>query len=319
VEKSAFRLIVTGEEKEEAEITIDKPLGIAVYKGVLYVCDTHLATVLRIDTANKKFESIRGNAGPGRLNKPVDLTFDESGNLYVADVGRNEVLVYTAEGDFVRSFGRNLNIKKLVGVEVGRDNIFLLDNAESIIKVIDRKSFEFLRDIGIGKSEDDTLWRPFAMTMDKQGYVYVTNIGTCKVLKMDADGHVLLSFGKQGDAPGMFARPRGLAVDSAGRIWVVDAAFQNVQIFSEKGRLLLNFGDPGLTYGSMNLPAGIAITEDKIDYFQKFADPSFEVEKLVFISNQAGDNKLAVYGFGHPKGISEKPATKNPPPGSTAR
>jgi DNA-binding beta-propeller fold protein YncE len=193
-------------------------------------------------------------------------------------------------------------MRKLVDVAVGRENIYLLDNAANIVRVIDKNSFEFLRDIGTGKTEDDSLWRPFAMNLDSHGYLYVTNIGTCKIVKMDADGHVLLSFGKQGDAPGMFARPRGVAVDSEGRIWVVDAAFQNVQIFTDKGKLLLFFGDPGLPHGSMNLPAGIAITSDKIEYFQKFADPSFEVERLVFITNQSGDDKVAVYGFGHLKG-----------------
>jgi DNA-binding beta-propeller fold protein YncE len=193
-------------------------------------------------------------------------------------------------------------MRKLVDVAVGRENIYLLDNAANIVRVIDKNSFEFLRDIGTGKTEDDSLWRPFAMNLDSHGYLYVTNIGTCKIVKMDADGHVLLSFGKQGDAPGMFARPRGVAVDPEGRIWVVDAAFQNVQIFSDKGKLLLFFGDPGLPHGSMNLPAGIAITSDKIEYFQKFADPSFEVERLVFITNQSGDDKVAVYGFGHLKG-----------------
>jgi DNA-binding beta-propeller fold protein YncE len=319
-EKSTFKLIVTGQEQEEPQITVDKPLGIATYKGVIYICDTHQATILRIDVANKRFESIRGNAGPGKLNKPVNLTIDESGKLYVADVVRNEVMVYTADGDFVRAIGRNLNMKKLAGVAVGRENIYLLDNAASIVKVIDKTSFQFLRDIGTGKTEDDSLWRPFAMTLDSQGYLYVSNIGTCKVLKMDADGHVLLSFGKQGDAPGEFARPRGVAVDPEGRIWVVDAAFQNVQIFNDKGKLLLFFGDPGLPHGSMNLPAGIAITSDKIDYFQKFADPSFEVERLVFVTNQSGDDKVAVYGFGHLKGGSEvKPATGSPPAGVTAR
>jgi DNA-binding beta-propeller fold protein YncE len=311
---------VTGEEKEEAQITIDKPLGIATYKGVIYICDTHKATILRIDVANKRFESIRGNVGPGKLKKPLNITIDESGKLYVADIDRNEVLIYTAEGDFVRAIGRNLNMKKLVGVAVGRENIYLLDNAVNIVKVIDKTSFEFIRDIGTGTTEDDSLWRPFAMTLDSHGFLYVTNVGTCKVLKMDADGHALLSFGKQGDAPGMFARPRGLAVDPDGRIWVVDAAFQNVQIFNDKGRLLLFFGDPGLPHGSMNLPAGIAITTDKIDYFQKFADPSFEVEGLVFVTNQSGNEMVTVYGFGHSKGRSDvTPAKASPPAGATAK
>jgi DNA-binding beta-propeller fold protein YncE len=274
-EKSTFRLIVTGEEKSDVRVTIDKPLGIAVHKGVIYICDTHQATVLLIDPATKRFESIRGNSGPGKLKKPLNLTVDEDGKLYVADIDRKEVMVYTADGDFVKSFGRKLDMRKLAGVAVDREHIYLLDNSTNIVKVLDKTSYELLREIGTGTTEDDSLWRPYALTLDSQGFLYTTNTGSCKVIKMDSDGHGLLAFGKQGDAPGMFARPRGLAVDYDGRIWVVDAAFQNVQIFNEKGKLLLFFGNPGQPTGSMNLPAGIAVSRDKIDYFRQFADHLF--------------------------------------------
>ena len=72
-----------------------------------------------------------------------------------------------------------------------------------------RPPYELIRKIGVGTTADDTIWRPFNMTRDSHGNLYVTNIGTCKVLKMDVDGHVLLSFGQQGDAPGMFAPAPG--------------------------------------------------------------------------------------------------------------
>lgn len=313
--KSAFRLIITGEQEKDTELTIDKPLGIAVHKGVVYVVDTHRATVLLIDTAKNLFETIRGNVGPGRLKKPVNLTIGEDGKLYVADVGRKEVLIYTAGGDFIRAVGKGLDLKKPVGVEVDQTSIYVLDNASNTIKVIDKATLELTREFGQGTSEDDSLWRPYAIARDAKGALYVTNTGTGKVLKMDSDGHTLLAFGKLGDGLGQFARPRGLTVDSEGRIWVVDAAFQNVQIFNETGRLLLFFGDPGQPPASMNIPASVAVTREKIDYFMKFADPSFEVEQLVFVTNQSGYDMLTVYGFGHAKQASEKqpvPASSSP-------
>jgi len=313
-QKSTFSLILSGTEKLEADVRIFKPLGIAVYKGVVYVCDTYQGTVLVIDPAKYKFERLRGSSGSGTLKKPLNLTVSDDGTLFVADVFRKEVLTYTAEGDFIRAFGKDI-LKKPVGVAADRENIYVLDNADSIIKVLDRSSGALLREIGSGTTAEDTLWRPFAITRDTKGYLYVTNTGTCKVIKYDADGHALLSFGNLGDAFGDFTRPRGVAVDQEGRIFVVDASFQNVQIFNEQTRLLLPFGMPGLPRGSMNLPAGIAISSDRIDYFLKFADPSFDVEQLVFITNQDGKDKVAVYGLGR---LRSAPGAKSSASGGTA-
>ena len=80
-EKGSFRIFVTGEQKIEADITIDKPLGIAVHNGVIYVCDMHQGTVFIIDPAAKRFESLPGNAGPGKLKKPAHVAVDQDGTI----------------------------------------------------------------------------------------------------------------------------------------------------------------------------------------------------------------------------------------------
>jgi len=312
-EKNSFRIFVTGEQQIEADITIDKPLGIAVRNGVIYVVDTHQNTVFIIDPAAKRFESLKGNAGPGKMKKPGHVALDQDGTIYVTDVVRREVMIYNAAGDFIRAIGKNLEMKPFA-VALSPEHLYILDGLNQVVKVLNKATFELIREIGVGTTEDDTIWRPFDMSRDAQGNLYVTNIGTCKVLKMDTDGHVLLSFGKMGDAPGMFARPRGVAVDDAGLIWVVDAAFQNVQIFNETGRILLSVGDPGLkSGGSMNLPAGIAITKDRMDFFRKFASPDFDVEELIFVTNQSGYDMVAVYALGHLKEGSVLRTSAEPP------
>jgi hypothetical protein len=132
-------------------------------------------------------------------------------------------------------------------------------------------------------------------------------------MKLDRDGHVLLSFGELGDAFGQFGRPRGITVDKEGIIYVADASHQNVQMFNGKGRLLMFFGDPGLPDGSLNLPAHVAVSYDNLEYFQKLADPSFVVEKVVFVTNQFGPAKLSIYGFGHPRGVEAESHESGPP------
>jgi hypothetical protein len=122
-------------------------------------------------------------------------------------------------------------------------------------------------------------------------------------MKYDIDGNFLGALGKMGDKAGSFARPKGVAVDQEGRIYVVDAGLNAVQVFDDQMRLLIYFGWPGLEAGSLNLPSGIAVTKENIDIYQKFAAPGFQVENLIFVVSQFGQEfnipRISVYGLGH--------------------
>ena len=106
------------------------------------------------------------------------------------------------------------------------------------------------------------------------------------------------TYGRAGDRPGEFARPKGVAVDREGRVYVVDAAAQVIQIFNAEGRLLLFFGEPRGSAASLDLPAKVVIDYDHVGLFQQYAAPGFQLEYLVLASNQFGDRKVSVYGFG---------------------
>ena len=298
---SMFKSLVSGMDRPDIQTRLLKPYGIALYNGVIYVCDTVPNTVYRIDIKAGKFESIRGNAGSGGLKKPVSLTVDEGGRLYVADTIRKEVLLYTADGDFIQAFGRGI-LKKPSSVAVDKENLYVLDYDDGLIKVLDRKTGAFIREFGKDAEPGNRLVMPAGLAIDSQGFLYVTNVANGKVIKLDRDGNVLLSFGKLGDFLGEFTRPKGIAVDKEGRIYVVDGGNQNVQIFNAERVLLIPFGSPGLPRGSLNLPAGITLTTDVPDYFRQFIDPSFEVELFIFVTNQSGANKITVYGLGRYKG-----------------
>jgi sugar lactone lactonase YvrE len=316
---SLFKGLVSGMEKPDIKTRILKPYGIALNKGVIYVCDTVPNTVYRIDLKAKKFESIKGNAGSGGLKKPVNLAIDEEGTLYVADSLRNEVMIYTGEGEFVQAVGRGV-LTKPVAVAVDKENIYVLDSTDRVIKVLDRKSGAYIREFGNTAELGDNLVLPVGLTRDAQGFLYVTNVATGRVVKLDTDGHVILSFGKIGDFLGEFTRPKGIAVDKQGRIYVVDTGNQNVQIFNAERTLLLPFGSPGLPRGSLNLPAGIAVTSEFPDFFKQFVDSNFEVEELILVTSQgqSGSEMINVYAIGRYTGPFKKPAELQPPPARPA-
>jgi DNA-binding beta-propeller fold protein YncE len=142
------------------------------------------------------------------------------------------------------------------------------------------------------------LYAPVNLAVDAQRRLYVTDIGAFRVQQYDPDGKYLRTIGRLGDSPGEFARPKGIAVDREGRVYVVDAASQVVQIFDAEGKLLLFFGEPEGSEAGLNLPAKVAVDYDHVGLFQGYAAPDFQVEYLVIVTNQYGDRKVSVFGFG---------------------
>lgn len=298
--KSGFSLVLREQLEEKSPMPIIKPYGVKYFKGKLYVCDVQAVKVAIIDLVNKKFEYLKGAVGYGKLKKPINLTVDNAGNLYVVDTVIKEVLMYDASGSYVKNYGKGI-VKKPVDVAVEGTELYILDLGEGDIKVLDRKSGDFVRSIGKTEGTTEGLSMPTNFVFDDKGFLYATNISSANVIKLDKDGHILSSFGKLGDAFGEFTRPKGIAVDTQGRIYVVDGGAQNVQIFNDKARLLMFFGDPPLPVGALNLPASIDVTAENLDYFQKLADPGFVVEEVIFVTNQSGPAKVSIYGLGHRK------------------
>lgn len=315
-QSSQMVLFLAGVSKEEQMKRIMKPYGVATHKGKIYVCDSGTGNIAIIDLQKKQFTFLKGNTSLGRLKKPINLTLDRLGNLYVADTIRKEVVKYDVEGNYSRSYGKELDMKP-VDMVVDDDAIYALDISSAQIHVIDLRSGQLLRSIGKGDGGTDKLNIPTNLTMDDKGFLYVTNIGNGNVIKMDKDGHVLKTFGKMGDGFGEFSRPKGIAVDEEGNFYVADAGHQNVQMFNEAGRLLIFFGDPPLPpdSGAMNLPAGIAVTTDNLEYFQKLAAPGFILKRIIIVTNMFGGDKVAFYGLGEMKqGGEGKPAAERKSP-----
>lgn len=299
--KQSFSLFSMAPLEVENVKPILKPYGVVAKGAKVYLCDVTAGKILIMDLANKTFEPLKGSIGSGKLKKPVNMALDSEGNLYVADTERKEVVVYDADGGFLMTMGSDLEMKP-TDVGIDGDYLFIVDFNSSDVKVLDRISGKLISRIGQG-NEENNLALPVNMTVGEQGKIYVTNMATGKVVILDRDGHPLSSFGKLGDGFGQFGRPKDLAVDHEGNVYVVDAAHQNVQIFDKEGRLLLFFGDAIAPDGFMNLPAGIAITSENLEYFQTLAAPNFILDKVLFVTNQAGKNKVAIYGLGKKKGM----------------
>jgi DNA-binding beta-propeller fold protein YncE len=296
--KSSFEKFVTG--TKEVIRRLDKPYGVAIYDGKIYVCDTN-STVMVFDLKKQTFEPLQGAQGRGKLVQPVNISIDNQGNKYVTDPIRGQVVLYDKNDFFVKAYGEPGTWKPVDSAVFG-DKLYVADSKNGEIKIFDKESGELVQTFGHQGDPKNWLALPTNLTFDREGYLYVSDSGRFQIVKLDRDGGVRGTIGQIGNQLGTFARPRGVALDRAERLYAVDAAFDNVQIFTKDGQLLLFFGKAGNKPGDLYLPARVTIDYANLSYFESYVDPKFQMEAIILVTSQFGDSMVNVYALGKEKG-----------------
>ncbi len=277
---------------------IDKPYGVAMHDGKIYVCDTQRLTLTILDLRKKEVRLL-GATGLGKLLKPIAVAVAPDGMIYVADTQLGGVLMYGADEQYIGTI-KHPDLHP-VGLAVNQKELYVVSMMAGCVEVYDRATCKLVGTISkVGRSKGEVSL-PLGVALDKDGNVYIDDLINCRVQRFTPDGKLSLAIGGLGDQPGSFARPKHLAVDSDGIIYVVDAMFQNVQMFNAKGDELMFFGGAGSHPGAMDLPAGICVDDGDLDLFQQYVHPAFQAERLIVVTNQFGGEKVSVYALGHLK------------------
>lgn len=269
---------------------IDKPAGLAVRNGRVYVAEPAVKAITVMDAVRRKLFRF-GVRPPNTMKRPQSIALDAKSNAYVLDSGLRQIMVFDDFGLFLSQFPVADGFTSPIAVAVSPDGqtIFVVDRGD--LENDDHKVVAFTPDgkekyrLGARGSDPGKFNIPLDATVSIDGTLLVADAGNARVQAFDSDGKFKFSFGGFGAEPGRFSRPRSISTDSEGNIYVADGSFNNVQIFNPKGELLMPLGklsrEPGP--GNFSLIGAIAIDEEdrlfvtdnyfkKIDVFRRLSD-----------------------------------------------
>jgi sugar lactone lactonase YvrE len=220
---------------------------------------------------------------PGRtMGSTSAVAIDSLGHIWVADrCGANScldspldpIMEFDAQGNFIKAFGAGMFVFPHGLTIDSQDNIWLTDPrtapATATRKAIGGQVTKFTRDgkvlmtlgkPGITGPGNDEFTEPSAIAVSRQGLIFINDghdagRGNSRIMKFDAKGRFVKSWGEAGPAQGQITAPHAIAIDSRGRLFIADRWNNRIQIYAQSGKLLgswQQFGRPSGLYIDRN-------------------------------------------------------------------
>lgn len=204
--------------------------------------------------------------GDATLPQPEGLTVTPTGELYVTDTRKHQVLAINSEGQARFSIGRqgNASGEFMNPSDVAVDSngrVIVADSGNCRIQVFGADG-EFRFSFGQRGRGDGQFEHPCSVAVDADNSIIVADSRTKRVQVFSPDGQFLYSFGQRPQDGNRFSQPSDVNVDAAGNIAVADSGNHSIQVFSADGVFRYAFGRHGRSEGQLYNPSGVAFGKD---------------------------------------------------------
>ena len=166
-------------QRGNKHLEFSNPVGVTINhrNRKVYICDrsNHRIQILNADLT---FSSSFGNRGR-QFTYPWDVAFDCTGNVYLTDSGGCCIQVFTAEGKFLRKFGKKgsddgeLNFPSSISID--SDNIVYVTEYYNHRVSMFTSEGQFLRSFGTKGEGPGQFIVPCGIAVDRNGLVHVSD------------------------------------------------------------------------------------------------------------------------------------------------
>ncbi|MBD2702915.1 hypothetical protein IC229_19875 [Spirosoma sp. BT702] len=289
-------------------------------------------------------DNLKGDGGPAinaNLLTPFSLAVDSDGNLFISDPFSYRVRKVSPAGIITTVAGNGMSGSSdsndggpavntsLIAFNIAVDNynnLYMSTISSSIRKVTPAGIITTIAGNGTsgfsgdgGPATSASLSVPYGVTMDKNGNLFIGDVGNRRVRKIDTNGIITTIVGNgvqgfSGDAgPAIFARfraPSGIAITSSGNLYIADSENRRIRKVSPTGIIntiagngVFEFSGDGGPAINANLynPNGVAVDKDNNFYIADRSNHRIrKVSSAGVITTVAGSGRQVFSGDGGP-------------------
>jgi peptidylamidoglycolate lyase len=164
--------------------------------------------------------------------EPIELVPITAPTVLVLNSETGEMIEQWDAGEFVMPHGLRIDSQDNIWItDVGLQQVFKFDRNGNLLMLLGQR--------GVAGKDSTHFDMPTDVAVAPDGSFYVSDgYGNSRVVKFSAEGKYILSWGEPGTEPGQFDVPHSIAVDSQGHVYVADRGNARIQIFDENGQFL---------------------------------------------------------------------------------
>ena len=186
---------------------------------------------------------------PAWPKKPASLPWEQIAGVAVDAQGRvwtfnraePPVQVFSAEGEFLFSWGEGLFSGPHYLRIDQEGKIWTADYKRHLVRRFEQDG-KLLLTIGtpdVAGEDESHLSGPTDMAISPAGDVFISDgYGNNRIVHFDRDGKFVKTWGTLGVAPGQLSQPHGIAMDSQGLLYVCERNNGRIQVFNQAGESL---------------------------------------------------------------------------------
>jgi len=237
---------------------------------------------------------------------PTSIAFAHDGGLYAADASTGKIHRFDSAGNAIVSSSSGAS-GRLPGLEgIARSMSFALYAVDTEARRL--LSFSDNLANAVSVTIDNSLrfanFRPFAITVSKNGIVYVTDMEEGEMVTVTSDGAITTFFKES--VSGKRGKFKPVAVVARENILVADAATDKIVVFDRFGNSIRSFGDSlGVTkHGIAIVDSLLFVSSHRLKCLFGFTVDGIPFDTLFFVGDSADSfepgalaserNKLAV-------------------------
>jgi len=193
------------------------------------------------------------------MAEAVGVAINSKGHIFILNRGNHPLLEFSADGDFIGSFGEGSPIFRVphsIRFD-SQDNLWYVNSGDNlVVKFNPRRRVEQ----ALGRREEPwvylthgieraipppaSFYQPTDTVVGPDGSTYVTDgYGNSRVVKFSKEGNLVKYWGDRGTRPGQFNTPHNIVIDTKSNLYVADRQNNRVQVFSPDGDFLTQWRD----------------------------------------------------------------------------
>jgi len=102
--------------------------------------------------------------------------------------------------------------------------------------------YEYALSVGKAGEKSGEFKQPIGISIDGQGFIYVSDAGNQRIQKFTPEGVFLMAWGSHGTGAGNLDRPMHLSFGSDGYLYVAEYLNDRIQVFDSQGTFIRFIG-----------------------------------------------------------------------------